>query len=223
MLHQLQKHVLWKRLPSLSWVGATADGTNVQLYTFTSHATGTPRQSRKTIVGVSGRDGTADFSILTVTLGGVTMTEVVDAADVGSLANAGIYILDNPLGTTSTITVNFSEAVSGCAIGVWAAYDLLSSTAYATASQFQTISAELVLDLACPANGIVISQSNTNLDGGNTTTWNPGMMERVDAVLAADMSYSSADGICPNYTRSYPVRCDWTGADDAIGVAASFR
>jgi hypothetical protein len=55
-----------------------------------------------------------------------------------------------------------------------------------------------------------------------TTTW-AGFTERVDTSDTIQASFSAADYTNTAAQTPLTVGCDWTGSDDAIGVAASFR
>lgn len=203
---------------TVSYVGSTANAVGATTFTFTDHATGTPG-NRKTIVAVSGADAATAFFISDVQVGALEADVVIETAvESGSLMQAGLYIINNPSGTTATIIVTFSEAVSSAAVAVWAAYDLDSITPVDTASQFQTSSAAVVLDLDVPGDGFAIALSNCNAN--QTTTW-VGMTERDDTNISAAHSFSAADTATVGAPLS--VSSDWAGTADAIGVAASFR
>ena len=210
---------------TISLVGCTADGVSATTFTFTDHATGTAG-ARKTIVGVSSNDGATNFSTSTMTVGGVSATEIIDSANTGSLVQSSIYIIDNPSGTTATIVVTMSEAVEGAAICVWAAYNISSETATATASEFQTSSAAITLSLNINSGGVGVGMSAVQENGAATVTWT-GMTESSEAIIkdavgtASDGSYSSAQTTTAGTPLS--VTADWVSTTDSIGVSASFR
>lgn len=204
---------------SVTFVGCTVSASDLTTYTFTNHATGTAG-ARKTIVGVGGSDGTSNFSVNTVTVGGASATEVVDSADASAIVQSAIYIIDNPSGTTASIVVTFSEAVTGAVVCVWAAYDVTSETATATANQFQTSSAAITLSLNINSGGFGVAMSSKEFDGA-TTVWT-GMTERSNASVESGVSsYAAAD----TTTAGTPltVTVDWSGSSDSIGASASFR
>jgi hypothetical protein len=204
---------------SISFVGCTPDTTNGTTFTFTDHNTGTAG-ARKTIVGVGAADGATDFSVSSMTVGGASATEVVDSANAGSLTQSAIYIIDNPSGTTATIAVTFSEVVTAAVVCVWAAYDIISETATATANEFQTISDPITLSLNISTGGIAVGMSNKE-GASASTTWT-GLTERADTVAeVANLYYSGADTTMPGSPLA--ITTDWTGAADSIGVTASFR
>jgi len=206
---------------TISFVSCTTSDANLTTYTFTAHATGTAG-TRKTIVGVSGEDGTPDFSVASMTVGGVSASEVVDSANASSPIQSALYIIDNPSGTTADIVVTFSETVRSSAVCVFAAYDISSETAVATASQYQAVAENIVLSLNVSADGVAVGQSATE-DETRTTTW-AGLVENAPESCSAEICASSAH-YTEDATASSPLTAgsDWTGSIDAIGVSASFR
>jgi hypothetical protein len=73
------------------------------------------------IVCVHGEDAATVFSVNGVTIGGVSGTELADRGGSGNASNTAIYVwsTDSLEGITSTdVEVTWSEAVTGCAIGV---------------------------------------------------------------------------------------------------------
>lgn len=74
-------------------------------------------------VAIHGEDAAATFGVTSVTLGGVAGTEIHDrgGAGAGILVNTAFYVWATEALqgiTTTDIAVTFSEAVTGCAIGV---------------------------------------------------------------------------------------------------------
>lgn len=205
---------------TISFVGCTADTTDQTTYTFISHATGTAG-TRKTIVGVGMLDSATDFSTASVTVGGSSATEIIDSADIGALVQNSIYIINNPSGTTATIVVTASEAISSLVVCVFAAYDVASETATDTATQFQTGGANVVLDLNVLTDGIGVGMSSSGPTAAVDDVWT-GFTERVDATAeASSHEYSAADTITTGAPLT--VGSDWATSADSIGVSASFR
>lgn len=208
--------------PTLTYVTTTENDTSLTTYTFTAVNTGTADATRKTIVAISGGDSATDFSIASVTVGGAAATEVIDSANTGSTVQTAIYIIDNPSGTTANIVVTLSEAGNGCGIAVWAAYDLSSSTATDTATQFQSTAANIVLSLDISAGGVAVGIAST-MDNASTGTWT-GLTERAEEIVGADdHMFSPADTTSAGGAAPLTVGADWSLAADSIGVSASFR
>jgi hypothetical protein len=116
----------WTDLHTTTYVSGTTSGSDATAYTFTTHAIGTAAFDRNVVIAVSGGEATATgFTIASVTLDGVTMREIEQAAATGATTNdiaAGLYSLRVTEGTTATIVVTFSEAISWCRIDVFNVY-----------------------------------------------------------------------------------------------------
>lgn len=211
---------------TISFVSCTefSIGSVSLIYTSTNHPTGTAAAGRKTIVAVGVQDNATAFTINSMTVGGAGATEKVDnSADTGSLVQGALYMIDNPSGTTATIVATFSEDVERGVICVWAAYALASETPTDIASQFQTASAAITLDLDVSAGGIGVGFSIKADDGPNAADWT-GMAEDVQDEIAGGggngIEYSGA-----NTTTSgapFGVTVDWANTNDSVGVSASF-
>jgi hypothetical protein len=199
----------------------TADEVDRTVYTFNAQPVG-GAGNRKTIVGVAGRDSAIDFTILSVTVNGVAATNVVtNAIETGSTIQTGIFIIDNPTGVTADIVVTFSEIITQCGIAVWAAYDLVSSTPTDTAQQFQTASANIDLSLDVQAGGVAVGMSGAG-GAAAVCAW-AGLVEQFDADAPTEaFSYSGAGYTAVAGQTPLTTGADWTGTDDAAGVAASW-
>jgi hypothetical protein len=206
----------------LIFIGHNVSIVDTNIYTYNAQSAG-PAGNRHTIIGVVGRDSAStDFSILGLTVNGVAATSVVtNAIETGSTLQTGIFIIDNPIGETMDIVVTFSETVTQSAIAVWAAYDLVSSTPTATAQQFQTASANINLSLNVDAGGFAVGISGNGSTVG-ACTW-AGFAARFDADSPSEaLSYSGADYTATTAQTPLTIGADWTGTDDAAGVAASW-
>jgi hypothetical protein len=206
--------------PSISYVSATENGAAATTYTFTDHATGTAGATRKTIVGACGDDGQTNFSIASMTVGGSAAAEVADTANAGAAAQCALYIIDNPSGTTATIAVTFSEAISHASIAVWAAYDLNSSTQTDFAVGFHTSAAAITLSSDIQADGIGVGVCLT-MNDAQTTTW-VGLTERDDSV-GANITITAADTVQASAQTPLTISCDMSGSSDTVGAVAAFR
>lgn len=206
---------------SISFVGCTSVADAASPLTYTNHATGTAG-NRWTIVGVVVEDGATAFTIDSMTVGGSAATEITDnSAETGSLMQSALYIISNPSGTTATIDVTVSEAVTVSAVCVWAAYDLVSAAAHDTAASFHTSSGNLALSLDVPVDGIAAGICGSEQNAADATTWT-GMTEQSEARTNGNTSnYSGANTVTVGTPLS--VNCNWDGSSDAIGVTASFR
>ena len=208
--------------PSLVYVTSVGLDTNLTTYTFSAASMGTEGATRKIIIGVGAEDALTGFTINSVTVGGVAAASVVTtSADTGSLVQSGLFIVDLPTGATADVVVTLSEACTSCGIAIWAAYDLTSSTPAATASQFQTSSANIVLSMNVLVGDLIVGVS-TNEQSSNAATW-AGLTEDAETVMGAEAEISAASHTAIAAATPLTIGCDWDNARDVTGCAAVFR
>lgn len=104
---------------NLGSLGSTGTTATASAYQVTPHVRS---PSRKVIfVIVHGEDDAITFGVNSVTIGGVSGTELIDRGGGTNAINTAIYRFntdDLDQITNTDIAVTFSEAITGCAIGV---------------------------------------------------------------------------------------------------------
>lgn len=175
--------------PSISYITSTFDDTNLTTYTFSSVSFGASAGRSLVIVGVSGRQG-SNIQVSSVTIGGSSAT-LITRSDSDN-ACTGIYAAA-ATGTSGNVVVTFSGGADAAAIGVWAAYNLKSTTAFAAFSdRAATGATSLPGDVNTPANGIVVSVGSINSSTLRTVTWT-GVTERYEGAFASTRTYTGGD------------------------------
>lgn len=157
---------------------------NASSYTFSSASIGTAATGRLVVVGVGGVQGGSGFTISSVTIGGnaaTALTTLVEGTGGGNCAYACLYGLTVDSGTSADVVVNWSAGLASCGIGVWAVYDLLSTTPEDTGTS-TTNGGSVSMD--CSAGGVIIGYRHTqrNSTGGSTHSWS-NLTERFDQVV----------------------------------------
>lgn len=141
--------------------------TNLTTYTFTAMSLGTASENRYILVGISARSGTAE-TISTVTVGGISATQVIDFQD--STSNAGLFIAAVPTGATGNVVVTFTGAMVRAAVGLWAVTGLRSTTPFDTATDgVSAYSAAIDIPARGFAVGIAFSHETGSLTWTNLT------------------------------------------------------
>jgi hypothetical protein len=207
--------------PTISFIGCTNDLTDQITYTFAAQNTGTAGANRSTIVGIASDDAAATYTISSVTVGGDAATIVVDE-DASFAVNTAVAILDNPSGTSESIVVTGSEALTAVTICVWAAYDLTFNSSIDTAEPSDTSGSAMDGSVDVSAHGIAVGMHS--LGSATTSTW-AGLTERADASDGTELSWSAAD-VTEDATGSFPLTIqvdDDAGATDRSASTASFR
>lgn len=194
-------------------------------YTYSSKSIGTAASGRRVHVGVSCVQSPA-VTITSLTIGGVSATQSVNLASSGNLSPISIYTLQVDTGTTATIVVNLSGVALSCGIGVWASYDLNSSTPTATQTSTGDPSTGLI---SVEAGGVLIGYCGGYGSPVPTYTWTnltetapQGFDETVDATIS--VSHSGASDAFSTAQSSRSITCDPSSAGSTAGlVLAAFR
>ncbi len=168
---------------SITFLQCTSDTTALTTYTFASQNTGTASASRYTLVGVMGKDGATVYTTSTVTVGGDSATAVLDNGAASGNIDASLFILANTAGTSESVVVTFSEAITAATVCLWQVNDIASATAVDTSSATTGNStAAITLDLDVSAYGIAAGVCAQSQNGG-TWAWT-GMTESFDTANA---------------------------------------
>lgn len=154
--------------PILTYVDTANDTAISSSYSFASVGLGTAAADRYIVVAANTRKGDADPDITSVTVAGVSATEVVQSA--GTRGRSGLWIAAVPTGTSDTVVVATSTNGRGCTIFVYTLTGLTSSTATSTNSNSGSASS-LGASLTASAGGIIIatacSLNNTDISWTN--------------------------------------------------------
>lgn len=199
--------------PSITYNGSASNDTNITTYTFTSVSIGTAATNRIVMVAVTSSSGTPARTITSATIAGVSAT-VLDVNT--SFTNRTAFIYANiPTGTTATIVVTFSGAMTRCAVGSYSLYNL-KSTNYidsGTGSFSGTASATV----SVPADGIVIA-GIVQISNSNPFTWT-NVDENYDIPLdAGTAEISGASRQVTTGNNSYTVTATATGSGGRMNV-----
>lgn len=174
--------------PVLTFLQCSAEITTDQTtYSFTTQNTGTATDDRYTIVGINARDSASAFTISSATVGGDAVTIVENVTAAGQRFT-GIGIVLNVAGTSETVSVTMSEAITSMRICLWQVTGLDSATKIASATSDATPS---VPNLNVSAFGIAIGTCGKE-DVNATATW-VNLTERADPTGAAEISVTAGD------------------------------
>lgn len=205
----------------LTYLQSAEDEADLTTYTFASQNLGTASSDRYIIVGASGRDfGTTAKSITSVTVGGVSATEIHQAQGTATGTTvSGLYIAAVPTGTTGDVVVTFSEVFIKSNIALWAATGL--DSAYDFASSTTSVSNALTTDVDVLAGGSAVSLSTSD-SNALTMSW-AGITKDGDmntAGLFFSISWASDDFASSQVVSS---TITYSGAPGAVSlVSASF-
>ena len=207
---------------------AASTGTGTT-HTFSGVSFGDTGATRIVIVAISFGTNAVHSKFSSVTIGGVTATEIIsiereDADDCGS----GIYAAKVPSGATGDVVVTVSIALGtnrGMSCSVFAMIGKTSVTAFATASDSDGGSAPdttAILSLNIPAGGFVIGTSASVGGGAPTMTWT-GAAEITEQSPGTRLEMSEAFSADLSVETPRTVTAVWSVDNTAVsGVSASW-
>jgi hypothetical protein len=202
------------RPASVVFTDESSDDVDRTTYTFSTQAIGTAAPDRRVIVGLYSANTAG--TVNSVSVGGVagTQQKTVTSGD----ARAELWIAAVPTGATGDVVVVHSAGQQRCAIVVWAAYGLNSSTATdtASASSGDPITTN-TLDVQ--AGGIAVAMVGAN-NAASGVTWT-GLTEVADGTVET-VPYSGASLAFSGPQTNLTVEADLPGtpASQALVVAA---
>lgn len=194
--------------------------TDTNVYTFSTKSIGTAAAGRRVLVGVHGIQSPA-VTISSLTVGGNAATAAVSLASEGNISPIAIYVIQVDSGTTADIVVTFSGGALCCGIGVWAAYDLQSSTQTDTVTATADPSTGAI---DCVAGGVIVAYGSSYGGAGLTHAWT-GLTENFDEVVDGGIStfHTGASDAFATAQTGLSVSMNPSGGTNAAMVAAAFR
>lgn len=151
-------------IATLSSTAQATDTVDASTFTFSGVALGTPSGDRKILVGVSVVRASFPTTITSMTIGGISATEIIEQDSTREAV--AIYIASVPTGTTGDIVVVCAHTESNCGIDVYACTGM-SSTAHATGG---STADPMTASLAIPAGGVAIGHAMIG-DGVSSGSW----------------------------------------------------
>ena len=170
---------------SIAFLQAANSDANAAEYTFSAQNLGTAAADRQIIVVTTARKVGA-VTTVSMTIGGVSATQV-QLISAGANANhVAIFIANVPTGATGDIVVTWGATMVRSAIMAYGGYDFVSATP--TDGGTSTAAAPtFAIDVV--AGGFAIGGATTEAD--TSTTWT-GITEDADASVEAGLTYTSA-------------------------------
>lgn len=200
----------------------TSGGGTISTISFTSFNIGTEQADRHVVIalGFQGAGG----ATVTVTINGVTATQIVMARDAGGVQEqSGIYIASVPTGTSVTVQVDFSGGASdrGIIANGYALYGM-NATATATITDNNSDPATGSLSTALDGAAIGCVYIRSNSASPQDFSWGGLTEDGTDFYASASGGGGSASAIGTGSAIS--VSADFSGVPfrNPVLVAASF-
>jgi len=142
-------------------LSASRNDSALSTYTFSAVSFGSPSPLRYIIVGVTIYDGSTNNNVGSMTIGGVSATEIATTFNGGR--RACIWGALVPAGASGDIVINTNNGVGTyLMMSAWAAYGISSLTPYATAASTANPG---YLNINAPADGMLIAVANPGSNG----------------------------------------------------------
>jgi hypothetical protein len=151
--------------------GTTSGGSehNSSSVTFPSLAFGTAVSGRQIVLGIAQNHNSSSLpSITSVTIGGVTATELLYYQGPSAEGAVAMYAAAVPSGTSGDVVVTYSGTVKGTAVFLWRVTGADTTAAHDTATDHD--SDPLTGSIDCEAGGTVFAIFG-NRAGGGGTSW----------------------------------------------------
>jgi hypothetical protein len=210
------------KTPRRTYIGRVNNTNNLTTYTFTDAAIGVAAADRLVVVvAASTIDDEADRSITTCTIGGNPATSIANAHTAAVFSNnLAVFALPVPAGTTATIVVNHDGTAARCTIDVYAIYGLNSFTAFSSAQNSGTTSANTIAtSIDIPHNGVVVAGASMFLPF--TTSWSAAVVEDADATIETSAVISTASAAGGGFVSAQSITATMSGSNDRRVIAVA--
>lgn len=199
---------------------ATATDTT---HTFSSMGIGTAASDRYVLACLSWQGSAATRTVSSVTIGGVTATQVGSTANAGSFSfrSTAMFIALVPSGTTADVVITVNADAVNWACVTYSAAGLLSATPASTAT---STAADPTASMSCDANGAIIGCAVTGAASSPSATW-AGIAEDSDQNYGASSQqcFSTAHTNFSTAQSGLTCTCDFSTANGSGGVFAAFN
>lgn len=199
---------------TIAYTDHTSSYSSQSTYNFSSQIIGTnPSSTRHVLAAVSFRDASSSTTCDTVTIGGVSATQIGTPATVttdGYMTYVGFWIALVPTGETATISVSMSATCSFCSVGLYEV-DGLRSTTPVDSGADESGTTSLTTTLTEPASGTYVAAGASQ--GNNITgeDWTSGVTEAYDSVNT--IGYSGGCDIHESSGSTLTVTVEYSSAN----------
>tara|TARA_R110000803_G_scaffold47011_2_gene98382 strand:- start:717 stop:1370 length:654 start_codon:yes stop_codon:yes gene_type:complete len=202
---------------NLTYLGHTVDNVDRTVYTFSSLSLGAAAVDRLIVLGVG---NTAGWNITSITIGGVSTSEVATIDIEATSGNIWFHQAVVPTGTTGDIVVTFSGASERCGLQWWRLTGA-NTTATATASDSTGASGVYSTTINCESGGAILGliQSWEDPGSGRTHTWS-GITEETgsDEVIDSGNAHSAASDSFTSTQTGLAISATVSGAINKGGL-----
>jgi hypothetical protein len=179
---------------SVSYRANYSSTTDASTYTFTASDIGTETNRSAIVIAVH----TTSNGPSSVTVGGTGATQINTT---GATLITSLWRVSGVSGTTADIVVNIGGGnATRCLIGVYALYNLRSSTPVDNSTTSTLSGTSLTRTISTVVDGVIIGAASANASG-RTYTWT-GATENYDTVIETASSFSGASNTTTSNTTT---------------------
>lgn len=152
-----------------TYISTYSSGADSASYTITNANLGTPYAGRRIVIGIACHfSGTATISSITV--GGVAATKLVSSFGGGGLTSGvAFYIIEDSSNATANVVLNFSAALAGYAIAIWAMAEMnFTGATTSNAISNNTTSPSLSIPITISKTGVCLAITKGVVTSGIT-------------------------------------------------------
>lgn len=202
--------------PDNAWIGASNSTANLTTYTFSGVSLGTAHSARYIIVGVV-TVASSNRTISSASIGGVSATISSNAS---GTSKGRMIIAAVPTGGTGDVVITHSGGCTSCAIGVWAAYNIGSTTAHHAVTAIAS-GGTFSISVNVPANQTIRYACVQQNGSGSTAA--TGMTNRARANSEGFYDYRFLDYTATSAESPHASSFDDTGSSfNAEGCGVSY-
>jgi len=208
---------------AVSYLTSAGDGATATTYTFSSQTLGVAAADRYIVVLV-GSSSISTGGFASVSVGGVSATEVAEEATGNPADVAGMWIALVPTGTTGDVVVTCNASNARCGIGLWRLTGVDSITPHAFGQDNGTLGANpsASTTVAVESGGMLVAGAYTSNGTTVSLAWT-GVTEDFETVaeLNSKVSGGSDDSGTVEVGKTVTVDCTSTNTRVAM-IAASW-
>jgi hypothetical protein len=201
---------------TIVYTASNSISTDLTTYTHASLNLGTAGANRKIIVAVMGSSGGAATEVNTVSAGGTALNHAFRATVANGIVE--FWIGTVAAGTSGDIVVVYNGSTNRSAVGVWAAYDILSDIPTDTG---ESSSDPGVVSIDVAAGGVIVAAVYSS-SGTVTYTWT-NLTESYDIAVETSRRASGAADAFASALTGRSITADGSAATTQNMAVVAFR
>jgi len=192
------------KLGSFEWLGEVV-GDTTSLYDMAGMNFGTPSSTRLIVGAIHWEFGSSNRALSTCTIGGVSATIIIQDSHTGGITGLGAAIVSAvvPTGDSGTVSSTYSGGITGTAVSLFRANNLVSNTPFDTLEVRGDADTDINGLIDVPERGICLLVGSSSTNGSTANVTLTGADEIYDVNL--NTSFGFAGRACSGLTTRLPA------------------